>query len=104
MDEKNNSPLPRLSACALGVAAGITWGLGLLILAILAKYLDIGGALVNAIATVYIGFNLTPLGMLIGICWGLLDGFITGFIFALIYNFALKHCFCKRCRPERKAD
>jgi len=35
---------------------------------------------------VYRGFNVTPLGSLFGLIWGFGDGWITGFLFAWLYN------------------
>lgn len=35
---------------------------------------------------VYRGFNISPLGSVIGLVWGLCDGFIGGLILAVIYN------------------
>lgn len=104
MDDTAKSALPRLSACALGVAAGLTWGLGFLLLALLAKFANLGMPLVGALSSIYFGFSLSALGIVIGIAWALLDGFITGFIFACFYNFAVKYCACKRCHPETKKD
>jgi len=38
------------------------------------------------IGRVYIGYNLSPLGSVIGFCWAFVDGLIGGALFALFYN------------------
>lgn len=38
------------------------------------------------IGRVYRGYNLSPLGSLIGFCWAFVDGLIGGAIFAWLYN------------------
>ena len=38
------------------------------------------------IGKIYRGYSLTPYGSLAGLLWGLIDGSITGAIFAWVYN------------------
>ena len=38
------------------------------------------------IGRVYLGYNISPLGAAIGLLWGLVDGFVGGAVFALLYN------------------
>ena len=38
------------------------------------------------IGAVYRGYCVSPIGSLIGLAWGLVDGFIGGAIFAWLYN------------------
>lgn len=89
----------RLSPCALGVAAGLTWSIGVFILALLAAHLELGKPMVDLLASLYAGYGPSIQGGLIGAAWGLLDGFITGFIFAWIYNCVLSVC-CSLCRSK----
>jgi hypothetical protein len=42
---------------------------------------------VTFIGKVYRGYTISPLGSVIGLAWGLADGFIGGAIFAWLYNF-----------------
>jgi hypothetical protein len=37
---------------------------------------------------VYRGYNLSPLGSLVGLGWGLIDGLISGAVLAWLYNMA----------------
>lgn len=93
-----------LSACALGMALGISWGLGVMLLALM-SWLGggWGNALVTALGSLYVGYQATGVGSLIGLVWGFADGFISGLIIAWIYNFVLCHCRCKNCCPGKKA-
>jgi hypothetical protein len=36
---------------------------------------------------IYRGYNISPLGSVIGLLWGLVDGLIGGAIFGWLYNF-----------------
>jgi hypothetical protein len=38
------------------------------------------------IGRIYRGYSISPLGSLVGLSWGLLDGLIGGAIFAWLYN------------------
>lgn len=82
----------RLSLLSLGLAFGITWGLCLLFLGILAWLWDWGMLFVHVIGTVYIGYAPTPLGSVIGLVWGFIDAFIAGVIIAFLYNYFSKKC------------
>lgn len=46
----------------------------------------LGTALVNLIASLYIGFAPTLPGSILGAIWGLFDGFIGGVVLAWTYN------------------
>ena len=66
-----------LNVISLGLAFGISWGIGLFILGILAWLFGYGTGLVNAIGT-YLGYTPTFLGSIIGMIWGFIDCFIWG--------------------------
>ena len=38
------------------------------------------------LARIYLGYAISPLGSLVGLAWGLLDGLFAGAIFAWLYN------------------
>ncbi|HOW35242.1 MAG TPA: bacteriophage holin [Candidatus Omnitrophota bacterium] len=38
----------------------------------------------------YFGYTVTPMGSLIGLAWGLVDGAICGAVFAWVYNRLVK--------------
>jgi hypothetical protein len=85
------SRLPRLNPWAFGGAAMITWAVYIILLGIIGAY---GWAtpLVTGLSTMYIGFDITPTGIIIGGAWAVFDGFFAGLIFALLYNWTLTWC------------
>ena len=38
------------------------------------------------LARIYIGYEISPVGSVIGLVWGVIDGLIAGAIFAWLYN------------------
>lgn len=81
-----------LHVISFGLAFGITWALGVLLLGFSATFFDWGSNLVSVIGEMYIGYQPTFLGSIIGAIWGFVDLFITGVIIAVIYNFCTKCC------------
>jgi hypothetical protein len=75
----------KLKVVAFGLAFGILWGLGILILGILAIF-GYGLTWVAVLSSVYIGYGATILGSLVGAFWGFVDAFIGGAVFAWLYN------------------
>lgn len=76
----------KLSKFGFGMGLGVTWALGVFILAMLAMYLDMGKPMVDLLAQFYKGFDATLPGSAIGSAWGFLDGFVGGFFIAFFYN------------------
>lgn len=93
--ESNQPNLIRLKVCALGLAFGITWSLGVFLLGILAWLCGIGGEMQHMLGTLYLGYDATLLGSLIGAAWALVDGFVCGVIVAWLYNL-FAHCCTTR--------
>lgn len=90
----------RLCPCGFGFAFGLLWGLSMLISAIIGGYYDWGGHFIKVMSSVYIGYDAGWIGALIGLGWGLVDGFIAGFLLAWFYNLALgcPKCCCRLCK------
>ena len=78
--------MAKLDVKACGLALGILWGAGLLILGLLAMCGNYGAGFVNGLGSVYIGYKATLLGSIIGAIWGFVDAGIGGVIFAWLYN------------------
>jgi hypothetical protein len=76
----------RLNKVALGLAFGVIWGLSILLMGLMAHFLQYGVEFVSSMGTVYIGYNNTLLGSFIGGVLGFLDGFVGGFLIASVYN------------------
>jgi hypothetical protein len=95
----NNANCTKLSACALGVAFGITQGLGMMLLAWMAWKGGIGTSLVVFVSNLYHGYAADFVGGLFGFGWGFLDGFVFGVVAGFFYNLCLC-CSCCKKRPE----
>ncbi len=76
----------KLNVKAFALAFGLIWGLGLFCLTWWIIVLDGASGETTIIGQVYRGFNISPVGSLIGLVWALADGAIGGAIFAWLYN------------------
>ncbi|MBN1645107.1 bacteriophage holin [Candidatus Woesearchaeota archaeon] len=76
----------KLNTTKFGLTLGILWGLAVLLLGIAATYASYGTEFVNLLGGMYIGFDTTLIGSIVGGIWGFFDGLIGGFIFAWLYN------------------
>jgi len=79
----------KLSVMGLGLGVGIYWGLSMMVLGWTSMF-GWGNGLLNAMASLYIGYEATFIGAIVGGIWGFLDGFIAGVIAAYFYNFFRK--------------
>lgn len=91
----------RLSICGLGIALGVSWAIGMLVMGIFWK-LGYGGAMMSSFSSMYVGLAATPIGILIGMIWAFIDGFIGGVIIAWIYNKVIKLHHCKVCCTHKE--
>ena len=76
----------KLNVKAFALTCGLVWGIG--ILAFTWWIIAFEGAArdVTFLGRIYRGYSVTPLGSVIGLVWGLVDGAIGGVIFAWLYN------------------
>ncbi len=95
-----NDKKAKLSVMALGFGIGITWGLAILIVGILATTINCGQQFIAIFASIYPGFKATIEGSLLGGFWGFIDGFIGGFLIACFYNVYLCCCHSK-CKKQK---
>ena len=72
--------MAKLDVKAFGLAFGIVWGICTLGLGLMALIVDWGTGLVNALGTLYLGYQPTFFGSLIGGLWGFVDAFVGGII------------------------
>lgn len=70
---------------ALGIAIGVLWALYVFFAGISAMF-DWGVALVETLASLYIGYGASVAGAIIGAIWAFVDGFVAGVVIAWIYN------------------
>ena len=61
----------------------------------------VGVPWLGIIASIYVGFNLSFIGIIIGLVWAIIDGFVVGIILAWSYN-AFSCCGCPM--KSRKSD
>ena len=76
----------KLNIKVTAVTFGLFIGISLFIITWWIILLDGPSDTSTFIGKIYRGYSLTPSGSLIGLLWGLIDGSITGAIFAWVYN------------------
>ncbi len=76
----------KLNIKAFAITSGLFAGIGLFL--ITWWIMAFSGATEETflIGRIYIGYDISPLGSLIGLIWGLVDGMIGGALFAWLYN------------------
>ena len=82
----------KLNIKAFALACGLVWGFGILFLTWWIIALDGATGEVPFLGRVYRGYNISPLGSVIGCVWALIDGAIGGVIFAWLYNLIAARC------------
>ena len=76
----------KLNVKAFSLTCAILWGLGLFVLTWWVIAFEGTTGSVTPLGRVYKGYCISPLGSVIGLAWGFVDGLIGGAIFAWIYN------------------
>ena len=92
----------RLSPLALGLAAGVLWGVSILIMGLIATYYAYGRPFVEAMSVMYTGYEASIKGSFLGGAMGFIDAFIGALIFAWLYNLFSRTCN-RNCTPENKS-
>ena len=77
--------VPPLNIKAFGLAAGVLWGLAILIWTMLAVYTGLAKEFLEMF-TYLPGYGITVGGAFIGLIYGFIEGLICGAIFAWFYN------------------
>jgi len=76
----------KLDVKALALTCGLIWGLGLFFLTWWIIAFEGASGDKTFIGRVYLGYDISPLGSLIGLVWALVDGAVGGAIVAWVYN------------------
>lgn len=77
--------MEKLKIIPLAVAFGAVWALGMLFLGWAATF-GWGTALVELMASLYVGYEASFLGGIVGALWAFVDGAIAGALIAVVYN------------------
>ncbi len=82
----------KLNARALGFAAGVLWGGVVFLVTLLTIYSNwsYGVRFLGVVQSVYPGYRMCLSGAVLGLCYGFVDGFIGGWLLAVLYNFFSK--------------
>jgi len=75
----------RLDSAAFGLACGLLWAGGVVVLGITAR-IGWGDRWQRLLADVYRGYDESASGLLVGGLWAFLDGFLGGYVLAVLYN------------------
>lgn len=76
----------RVNVKAFALSCGLLWGIGLFLLTWWFIVWDGATGEATLIGQMYRGYNISPLGSVIGLVWGLADGAFGGLVLALVYN------------------
>ena len=80
--------LVRLNGVIIGLTFGLLLGLGIFVATnvLLLKGGSVVGPHLSLLAQYFIGYQVTFLGSLVGLFYGLALGFVAGYAFAFLYN------------------
>lgn len=76
----------RLNVRAFAITGALFWGVGLFLITWWIILFDGASGEPTWIGRIYRGYTVSPVGSLVGLGWGLVDGLIGGAIFAWLYN------------------
>ena len=76
----------RLNVRAFALTCGLLLGVGLFFLTWWIIWFDGPSSDPTFLGRVYRGYEVTPVGSVVGLVWALIDGAIGGAIFAWLYN------------------
>ena len=82
----------KLNIKAFALACGLMWGIGVFGLTWWIIMFEGTTGEVPFLGHLYRGFNISPLGSVIGLIWAFFDGLIGGAIFAWLYNKLASAC------------
>ena len=89
----------KLDVKAFALACALIWGIGLFAITWWIIILEGAAGGQTFLGRIYIGYEVTPLGSVIGLVWAFFDALIGGAIFAWLYNTILT-CCKSSCRRE----
>ncbi len=78
--------MDKIDAVRFGLAGGITCAIFCFVLTLLASVGGIGVDLLNVMKSIYLGYEISVFGSLVGAIYGFMFGFAELFVVAFIYN------------------
>jgi hypothetical protein len=87
----------KLGPLAFGLSLGVIWGTSVLIMGLLAQYFSYGTEFVSAMGVIYIGYEPSIMGSVIGGLFGFIDALVGGILIAWLYN-----VFSGCCKKDAK--
>lgn len=85
----------KLCPVALGLSLGVIWGVSVFFIGMVAHFYLYGRPFVEALGVLYIGYDPSIAGCVIGGLIGFLDAFLGGLIIAWLYN-VFSNCTSKK--------
>lgn len=76
---------PGIRPKVAGLALGVFWGGTLFLWTLISVMTGYSREFLMLLSSVYPGYEITLTGSVIGLVYGSLDGFVTGYVFAWIY-------------------
>lgn len=92
----------KLSPMGLGLSLGILWGLSIFGMGLMAYFYAYGKPFVEAMSVLYLGYEPSIKGSILGGIIGFVDAFIMGALIAWLYNLCSR-CVCNCCMPQEKS-
>jgi hypothetical protein len=90
----------KLNVLAFALACGLIWGFGVFCLPWWVMAFEGATRDPMVLGHIYRGFNISPLGSVIGLAYGTCDGFVGGALLAWLYN-CLAWCVgCSRAEKQ----
>jgi hypothetical protein len=80
----------KLDVSAFARTCALIWGITLFSIAWWLILFDGSTGEPTLLGQIYRGYSISPLGSVIGLVWGLADGYIGGAVFAWLYNLQLR--------------
>lgn len=80
----------KLDTMKFGLAGGIISALFAFVLALGAAFAGWGNGMVDSLSTMYVGYKAGVVGGLIGAVWAFVEGFITFYAIAWVYDYLQK--------------
>jgi len=76
----------RLNVKAFALTCALVWGFGVFFLTWWVMLFEGSTGDLMLLGHIYRGYNVSPIGSVIGLVWALFDGLVGGAIFAWLYN------------------